>query len=392
MEAAAALLRAGARAARDDHQRTPLAWAAQAGQLDALRQLTGWFGADVTGDVDARGRTPLHYAAFHGHVGCVEYLLTAGAAGGVADGGGATPLHLAAYAGHASVARVLLKHGVDVNAQNDYDETALHIASKKGSIGVVITLLKNNADIKMRNKDNNRALSVALESGYPEIVTVLSDAHNMDPDAKPAWLEHLEFPSTSEQTFGQMSKGVEATLPNRVRFGSDAGSDDGTAVWNESHADGSHVYEVAWPAQQRGRRAVVGLAPDGEFDQMVASCRRCGLNLVTGEAVAWDGSTTTIGPTDGGGIPDEFLMHFDATLGEMGFGTAGERWGGVVLRAPDAAPRPLAAYANASMDGGQMEMLYRGREKLQVRQGMFASKKYSVYLCQKLINGCHINF
>jgi Ankyrin repeats (3 copies) len=95
----------------DGGRRSPLIWAARAGQAEVVRQLLG-AGADPN-QPDAFGETPLHWAAYHGAVEVVEVLVAGGAR--VDDGGSLyhrTPLFLAARAGQTEVVRRLLEVGV----------------------------------------------------------------------------------------------------------------------------------------------------------------------------------------------------------------------------------------------------------------------------------------
>ena len=59
------------------------------------------------------GNTPLHCAAFYGHVAVAEMLIAAGAPVNRQDDLGGTPLFIAALDGRLEVVRLLLRHGAD---------------------------------------------------------------------------------------------------------------------------------------------------------------------------------------------------------------------------------------------------------------------------------------
>ncbi len=90
---------------------------------------------------DARGRTPLHWAADFGHPEMVGLLMEAGAAVGVKDERGMTPLHLAAQGGHGEVLRRILEASQDVGARDDRGYTALSLAAQSFHTDVVEELL-----------------------------------------------------------------------------------------------------------------------------------------------------------------------------------------------------------------------------------------------------------
>jgi len=79
-------------------------------------------------DVDALGRSPLHYAALESDLPAAEALLVAGNDPTVADADGFTPLHFAAQEGAVDVARLLLEHGADVDPHSKLGNTPLFVA------------------------------------------------------------------------------------------------------------------------------------------------------------------------------------------------------------------------------------------------------------------------
>jgi hypothetical protein len=126
---------------------------------------------------DRGGWTPLHWAAFWGHVDVAKLLLEHGADVNAKESVyDATPLHVAAATGHADVARLLLEHGADVNAKyGDSDLTPLHVAALYGHADVARLLLERGADPSIRDKHGRTPLDIARATRHKEVARVIEE-------------------------------------------------------------------------------------------------------------------------------------------------------------------------------------------------------------------------
>lgn len=108
-----------------------------------------------------RTRTPLHWAAQHGHVEVVRTLIDNGADVNAKDVFGRTPLHLAVS--HPNVIALLLDAGASVDARDSLSNTPLHRAVP--SIESVDALIRAGADVRAKNTSGNTALDIAMRYG-----------------------------------------------------------------------------------------------------------------------------------------------------------------------------------------------------------------------------------
>jgi len=109
---------------------TPLQWAAKHGRLNIVRYLVEHGGVDKD-KADGDGSTPLYWAASNGHLDVVRYLAgQAKADKDKSDRIGWTPLIIAAFYGHLDVVRYLLDEGADDTLKDVFGKTALALAEK----------------------------------------------------------------------------------------------------------------------------------------------------------------------------------------------------------------------------------------------------------------------
>jgi ankyrin repeat protein len=137
--------------------------AAQAGNVGQLGEILAGAGHDVNAR-DERRQTPLAYAARAGHVEAVRLLLAAGARPDVPGHSDRTALMDAAEAGHVEVVRALVEAGADVNARETFLRwTALLLAAQHHHAPVVRLLLPAGADPEARDQHDISALRSAAQ-------------------------------------------------------------------------------------------------------------------------------------------------------------------------------------------------------------------------------------
>ncbi len=121
------------------------------------------------------GWTPLHLAAFFGHLDLTDALLDLGANVNSRSTNGLKnmPLHAASAGGHAEVVALLLKRGADVNAVQGGGWTALHSAALAGNRAMAEALLANGADSSIRAENNQTPLDLALSKAHEEVAALL---------------------------------------------------------------------------------------------------------------------------------------------------------------------------------------------------------------------------
>jgi hypothetical protein len=114
-------------------------------------------------------------AARGGDAARVRELLRKGANVNARTENGITPLHWAAFWGHVDFVRLLLEHGAEVNAREENGWTPLHVAALTGHAEVARLLLERGADPSIRDRDGRTPLDAAREKGHKEVVRVIEE-------------------------------------------------------------------------------------------------------------------------------------------------------------------------------------------------------------------------
>ncbi|KAH7130524.1 hypothetical protein B0J11DRAFT_578054 [Dendryphion nanum] len=165
---------------------------------DRLMQL-GW----PLDEKDDHDRTPLSYAAERGFEQMVDFLLEAGANCNSECGYDyCKPLWHAIYQGHTNIVRRFLKEPVDVNhiggdSSKGYRETSLWLAAHQGSSEDIINLLLGypGIDVNLTGKNTDEAYETplvgAVTSGNLEMVKLLLAHPDVDINLAP---DPFDFP------------------------------------------------------------------------------------------------------------------------------------------------------------------------------------------------------
>lgn len=129
---------------------TPIVDSAKSGDAETLRTLLR-NGGDAD-EVQADGRSALHFAADEGNLELVRMLIHAGANVDVGTRIGAyTPLHMASRNGHAEVMRALLAAGANLRAATTNSGVLpLHLAAASDNPEAVRVLIEAGADVNAR--------------------------------------------------------------------------------------------------------------------------------------------------------------------------------------------------------------------------------------------------
>ncbi|XP_028253733.1 ankyrin repeat domain-containing protein 16 [Parambassis ranga] len=148
----------------------------QEGQFSSLEELTTLCGFEAVQAASRKhfgrsGDTLLHYAARHGHLDIVEFLIKrVGMDVEVYNNDYKRPLHEAASMSHKECVNYLLLEGAQVDSLKKADWTPLMMACTRRKLEVIQELLFHGADPTLKNKDGWNSFHIACREGDPQVV------------------------------------------------------------------------------------------------------------------------------------------------------------------------------------------------------------------------------
>ena len=156
-----------------DRKNTTLYQAIAKNDFQALQQAVK-MGALINAN-DHFGHSPLHYAAYKGNAGFVDFLLRNGGNPNAQSKHLSTPLHSAAWGRNLKVAEILLEDGADVNAKTDEGETPAMTAALRGEKDLLEILFSLSADPHAKDVHGSNLYDLASAGGHLEIIKILEN-------------------------------------------------------------------------------------------------------------------------------------------------------------------------------------------------------------------------
>lgn len=122
---------------------------------------------------------------------------------------GWTPLHLAAYFGHISVVKALLENGADVNARNGMGDTPLHRAAFTGRADVVTLLIQYNTDVTIINGEGRKPSQVTNSTEVKQLIKAAERSLQLK-------LEERLLTAAREGDTSELKKLIDNTHPPNI--------------------------------------------------------------------------------------------------------------------------------------------------------------------------------
>ncbi|XP_044220811.1 ankyrin repeat and SOCS box protein 9-like [Thunnus albacares] len=148
-----------------------------AGQKETLRDRTCQTGAVVffsnplMSDIESDW-SPIHDAAFNGHVLALQRLIAQGTCVNLSTLDQVSPLHGACIQGHVACAKLLVENGANVNNSTVDGQSPLSEACARGHVTCISLLLQHGATALGTNQSNS-PIHLAAAKGHPECIEPL---------------------------------------------------------------------------------------------------------------------------------------------------------------------------------------------------------------------------
>lgn len=145
---------------------------AKSGNLSDLeQQLSSGVDPDTQ---DARGWSPLIWAAAEGHFHVIKLLLDHGADPNTINYLGRSAVMYASNYGYYEIVRALVEKGAILNPSGEFsDLPALSAAARQGNLEIAELLVEYGADPLHRSKEGKSALDFAMEAGHGDVARYL---------------------------------------------------------------------------------------------------------------------------------------------------------------------------------------------------------------------------
>ncbi|XP_048242529.1 ankyrin repeat domain-containing protein 17-like [Haliotis rufescens] len=154
------------------------------GDLEAVKCILAAGLADVNCR-DRDGRTPMMWAARHGHRGVVEFLVSEGADVTLVDGVSNNILHLACVVGDVKAVKFILSRNMlIINSRGEQNRTPVMVAALCGHGEVVKSLVSEGANVSLVDSIGNNILHLACAGGHARTVKFILSTDMTDIDSK----------------------------------------------------------------------------------------------------------------------------------------------------------------------------------------------------------------
>lgn len=223
--------------------------------------------AEIVNHIDSRNDAPLHVAARHGDLACLQLLLHHGADICAVEEFGRTPLHCAVAHGRLECAAYLLDVGGDsvLNAGDHDGDTALHYAALAGNEAIVQLLLESAADVFSANAQNETPYDLALREKQQACAFLISPYYLTNTKEAPAASSSSSVPATRNEPASTLLLRHQQKLRQAEDDCEEEEDDDDEIEQSVSGSDTSSAYASRRPPERCHGRVLSAPKYSGEY-------------------------------------------------------------------------------------------------------------------------------